>query len=57
LCLHSTGVFIATDVAFFIAAIGDKTQIVTIPLAAAYSRLDAVVAGIVWRAPIWAVAR
>jgi putative Ca2+/H+ antiporter (TMEM165/GDT1 family) len=33
---HGTGVFIATDVAFF-AAIGDKTQIVTIPLAAAYS--------------------
>jgi Ca2+/H+ antiporter, TMEM165/GDT1 family len=40
-----TGAFIATLVAFFIAEIGDKTQIATIALAAAYSNLAAVVAG------------
>jgi hypothetical protein len=33
------GVFIATLVAFFIAEIGDKTQVATIALAAAYSSL------------------
>jgi len=32
-------------VAFFIAEIGDKTQIATVALAAAYSNLAAVVAG------------
>jgi Ca2+/H+ antiporter, TMEM165/GDT1 family len=46
----STGVrrssaFVATLVAFFIAEIGDKTQIATVALAAAYSNLGAVVAG------------
>lgn len=40
-----TGAFVATLVAFFIAEIGDKTQIATIALAAAYSNLLAVVAG------------
>ena len=40
-----TGAFIATLVAFFIAEIGDKTQIATVALAAAYSNLLAVVAG------------
>jgi Ca2+/H+ antiporter, TMEM165/GDT1 family len=40
-----TSAFIATLVAFFIAEIGDKTQIATIALAAAYSNLFAVVAG------------
>lgn len=39
------GAFLATLVAFFIAEIGDKTQIATIALAAGYSNLVAVVAG------------
>lgn len=39
------GVFLTTLVAFFIAEIGDKTQIVTVALAAGYSSLFAVVAG------------
>jgi putative Ca2+/H+ antiporter (TMEM165/GDT1 family) len=37
--------FFATVVAFFIAEIGDKTQIATVALAAGYSNLWAVVAG------------
>ena len=37
--------FLATTVAFFIAEIGDKTQIATVALAAAYSNLWSVVAG------------
>jgi putative Ca2+/H+ antiporter (TMEM165/GDT1 family) len=37
--------FVATLVAFFIAEIGDKTQIATVALAAAYPNLAAVVAG------------
>jgi putative Ca2+/H+ antiporter (TMEM165/GDT1 family) len=37
--------FLATVVAFFIAEIGDKTQIATVALAAAYSNLVVVVAG------------
>jgi Ca2+/H+ antiporter, TMEM165/GDT1 family len=40
-----TNAFLATCVAFFIAEIGDKTQIATVALAAAYSNLLAVVAG------------
>jgi putative Ca2+/H+ antiporter (TMEM165/GDT1 family) len=40
-----TSAFLATVVAFFIAEIGDKTQIATVALAAAYSNLMAVVAG------------
>jgi putative Ca2+/H+ antiporter (TMEM165/GDT1 family) len=40
-----SGAFIATLVAFFIAEIGDKTQIATVALAAAYSNLFAVVSG------------
>jgi putative Ca2+/H+ antiporter (TMEM165/GDT1 family) len=40
-----TSAFLATVVAFFIAEIGDKTQIATVALAAAYSNLLAVVAG------------
>jgi putative Ca2+/H+ antiporter (TMEM165/GDT1 family) len=39
------GAFLATLVAFFIAEIGDKTQIATVALAAAYSNLATVVAG------------
>src|SRR5262249_8488302 len=40
-----TSAFIATLCAFFIAEIGDKTQIATVALAAAYSNLAGVVAG------------
>ena len=40
-----TSAFLTTLVAFFIAEIGDKTQIATVALAAAYSSLLAVVAG------------
>ena len=39
------GVFIAAVSAFFIAEIGDKTQLATIALAAKYTSLDAVVVG------------
>jgi Ca2+/H+ antiporter, TMEM165/GDT1 family len=40
-----TSAFVATVIAFFIAEIGDKTQIATVALAAAYSNLVPVVAG------------
>ncbi len=40
-----TSAFLATLVAFFVAEIGDKTQIATVALAAAYPSLAAVVAG------------
>ncbi len=40
-----TSAFVATVIAFFIAEIGDKTQIATMALAAAYANLVAVVAG------------
>jgi Ca2+/H+ antiporter, TMEM165/GDT1 family len=43
--VRRTSAFLATLVAFFIAEIGDKTQIATVALAAAYSNLAAVVAG------------
>jgi putative Ca2+/H+ antiporter (TMEM165/GDT1 family) len=39
------GAFIATLIAFFIAEMGDKTQIATAALAAGYSNLPAVVGG------------
>lgn len=39
------GAFIATTVAFFLAEIGDKTQVATIVLAAKYSPLWQVIAG------------
>lgn len=39
------GVFLATVVAFFLAEMGDKTQIATVALAAQYNALIAVVAG------------
>ena len=42
---HRRGAFLATLVAFFLAEIGDKTQIATVALAAAYSNLFVVVAG------------
>lgn len=43
--ISNAGAFLATAVAFFIAEIGDKTQIATFALAAAYSNLPAVIAG------------
>jgi putative Ca2+/H+ antiporter (TMEM165/GDT1 family) len=43
--IHRTNAFTATLVAFFLAEIGDKTQIATIALAAAYANLPVVVAG------------
>ena len=39
------GVFLATCIAFFLAEIGDKTQIATVVLAAQYQPLWAVIAG------------
>lgn len=39
------GAFLATLITFFIAEIGDKTQIATVALAAAYPNLLAVIAG------------
>ena len=41
----ATGVFLITLMAFFIAEIGDKTQLATVALAARYADLFAVVAG------------
>ena len=43
--LPAHGAFVATVIAFFIAEIGDKTQVATILLAAKYSPLWQVVAG------------
>jgi Ca2+/H+ antiporter, TMEM165/GDT1 family len=43
--VRRTSAFVATLIAFFIAEIGDKTQIATVALAAAFSNLAAVVAG------------
>ncbi len=40
--LSPHGVFVATVISFFIAEIGDKTQIATVALAAGYSILMAV---------------
>jgi putative Ca2+/H+ antiporter (TMEM165/GDT1 family) len=39
------GVFVVTFIAFFMAEIGDKTQLVTVALAAKYNDLISVVAG------------
>jgi putative Ca2+/H+ antiporter (TMEM165/GDT1 family) len=41
----AAGAFFATLTSFFVAEIGDKTQIATVALAAAYPNLAAVVAG------------
>jgi putative Ca2+/H+ antiporter (TMEM165/GDT1 family) len=41
----NAGVFLTTLVAFFLAEMGDKTQIATVALAAGYANLPAVVAG------------
>ena len=42
---HKFGVFGTTAIAFFLAEMGDKTQIATVALAAKYNSLVAVVAG------------
>jgi putative Ca2+/H+ antiporter (TMEM165/GDT1 family) len=41
----NAGAFVATVTAFFLAEIGDKTQIATVALAAAYPNLAAVIGG------------
>jgi putative Ca2+/H+ antiporter (TMEM165/GDT1 family) len=41
----NAGAFVATLIAFFLAEIGDKTQIATVALAAAYPNLLAVIGG------------
>jgi len=41
----ATGAFVATLTSFFLAEIGDKTQIATLALAAAYPNLLAVISG------------
>lgn len=43
--ISSHGAFIATVIAFFLAEMGDKTQIATVALAAKYASFPAVVAG------------
>lgn len=43
--IASRGAFVTTLLAFFVAEIGDKTQIATVALAAGYSNLPAIVAG------------
>lgn len=43
--LHGKGIFVATFSAFFLAEMGDKTQIATVALAAKFPSLAAVVAG------------
>ncbi len=43
--LHGKGIFVAAFSAFFLAEMGDKTQIATIALAAKFPSLAAVVAG------------
>src|SRR5690606_36463210 len=43
--ITSHGAFIATVIAFFLAEMGDKTQIATVALAAKYANFPAVVAG------------
>jgi putative Ca2+/H+ antiporter (TMEM165/GDT1 family) len=43
--LAKSGVFVATLIAFFLAEMGDKTQVATVALAAQYNSLVSVVAG------------
>jgi len=43
--IHGRGVFVATAVAFFLAEMGDKTQVATVALAARYTAFGAVVLG------------
>ena len=51
--LPARGAFVATTIAFFIAEIGDKTQVATILLAAKYHPLWQVVAACCWRTSRW----
>ena len=41
----SRGAFVTTLIAFFVAEIGDKTQVATVALAAGYNNLSTVIAG------------
>lgn len=43
--LHRAGAFVTTTIAFFIAEMGDKTQLATVALAARFDALAAVVLG------------
>lgn len=43
--LHRAGVFVTTTIAFFIAEMGDKTQLATVALGARFDALAAVVVG------------
>ena len=43
--VHPAGAFVTTTIAFFIAEMGDKTQVATVALAAQYQAFFAVVAG------------
>ncbi|MBI4988039.1 MAG: TMEM165/GDT1 family protein [Rhodocyclales bacterium] len=43
--LHRAGAFVTTTIAFFIAEMGDKTQLATVALAARFDALAAVVFG------------
>ncbi len=43
--LHKAGAFVTTVIAFFIAEMGDKTQLATVALAARFDALAAVVLG------------
>ena len=43
--MHPAGAFVTTAIAFFIAEMGDKTQVATVALAAQYQAFFAVVAG------------
>jgi len=43
--IRQTGIFIAALIAFFVAEIGDKTQLATVALAAKYNALASVVLG------------
>lgn len=43
--LHRAGAFVTTAIAFFVAEMGDKTQLATVALAARFDALAAVVVG------------
>ncbi|MDT1883505.1 TMEM165/GDT1 family protein, partial [Acinetobacter baumannii] len=43
--LAKYGVFLTTLIAFFVAEMGDKTQVATVALAARYESMAAIVAG------------
>lgn len=43
--MHKAGAFVTTTIAFFIAEMGDKTQLATVALGARFDMLAAVVLG------------